>query len=173
MHEVMVRKEDPATKEELRKKHNDIDKIKETFIHFLEAKLTAIRQEMKIVSNANQMFAIFLKRTAIVPYNDAFPSYLQFLIQSAHGEEKAERLKEHLKAYLEQIDFIENSTENSATSTKDEVIDTKRIDEIVEQLKNLTIYGDGIKNAIQNIHLINDCPGFNQINAYTVHGQFF
>lgn len=128
---------------------------------------------MEVVSTAIQMFVSFLKQTAIVPYSDAFPAYLKVLIRNAHGHERAEKLKEHLKKYSERIDFFEKCSKNEA----DQNIEPQQIDKLVEELKKLPIYGPGITTAIaakKNIQMINDYPGWNQgFNAYEVHNVFF
>lgn len=173
--DVIVRKEDPTTKKELLNKNIDIAKIKETFVKFIESELQPIQNEMALVSNACQIFTVFLKQTAIVPYNDAFPGYLKMLIKNSHGDGsgKAERLNEHLKTYLERIDFIEKNSTNEFSKKN---IEPQLIDDLVEELKKLPIYGPGIKTAIdamKKLPTIGDFSEWEQFDGYNLCDQYF
>ena len=87
-------------------------------------------------------FAIFVKRTSLIAYNDAFADYLDQLIYAEENKSVVDavlvaKLKEDKEKYMKEIENIKNAVKGSDPSD----VETKEVYQMKDKLMNLEHFG--------------------------------
>ncbi|KAL3441270.1 hypothetical protein BJX65DRAFT_313944 [Aspergillus insuetus] len=119
----------------------------------LEAKQTYIREleeELHIVTSTAAQFSNFLKRNAIMPYNDATLDYLDRSIQDEKenvalggSRDQLDRLEQYRKQYEQQVKVLD---EHIAKGENSKLLDQAVVEESVKKLHGLPHYGRNLKD---------------------------
>jgi hypothetical protein len=131
----------------------DAVKASQVILEKLKLEIQELNEEGDCVQSATSKFAVFLKRRAITPYNDAFEDYLDYLIEEAKtmrgsGTERAKlirRLEKYKQQHQKEKECLENTTRNGVLVD----LTPKDIDNVVHELCNLKRYGPKLKYAIE------------------------
>jgi hypothetical protein len=108
-----------------------------------------LEQELQEFTSAAAQFSNFLKRNAIMPYNDATMDYIARTIEEERGKvaaggsrDKLERLTQYQKQYAQEIEALDEQMGKGETSKPLEQPDIERL---VEKLHALPKYGQMLK----------------------------
>ena len=145
-------------------KITDVKGKKEALIRELEKQIKENEEERDFIYTCASHFGAFLKRNAIIPYNDAFSDYLDMLIKEEQEKEKEIRddkrikqLKKDKVSYEEQKKAIIEQTSSPTHSIGTHEIQTKNIYEMKDQLCALKHNGDTLKKALGTVISVNRC----------------
>lgn len=118
---------------------------KEAGIAAKKSLIEELEAELNIIRSATAQFGIFLKRNAIMPYNDATLDYLDRCIEEEAGKvqaggsaEKLENLKKYRKEYEQEILHLEEYMEKGAEEL---LLDQEGVDIMMKDLYSLKHYG--------------------------------
>lgn len=157
LEEGMKEVEDPDIKA-LMKNNASIRTQKEAAIaakkHFIEE----IEAELDTIRSAAAQFGIFLKRNAIMPYNDATLDYLDRCIEEEAGKVQAggsgdelDNLKQNRKEYEQEIHHLE---EYMTKGTQELLLDQAGVDILMKDLYSLKHYGSMLSDMCNVIHCL-------------------
>ncbi|RYP83149.1 hypothetical protein DL769_001455 [Monosporascus sp. CRB-8-3] len=128
--------------------------LKEQAIEMKAIAIEEYRLEHKQVQTAAIQFGFFLKRHAIVPYNDATREYIEMLIDQEKmkiqsGGKKShdalDALEKYLAEHLEKVKVLENAMERGDNS---EVLDDAGIRQAIDSLFGLTHFGKDLRAIV-------------------------
>ena len=146
------------------KQKTSVKEQKEALIRELEKRIKENKEEREFIYKCASHFGAFLKRNAIIPYNDAFSDYLDMLIKEEQEKEKEIRddkrikqLKKDKVSYEEQKKAIIEQTSSPTHSIGTHEIETKNIYEMKDQLCALKHNGDTLKKALGTVISVNRC----------------
>ena len=124
----------------------------EAFIKVLNKRMDEFKGEQAIITQSSAKFARFLKEYALVFYNDALGEYLYHLINEEEqkvaiggNRTSLDHLRDMLRQYEEEVKLLSNSTK----LIPEEGMDSKSIQESINQLFELTHNGLSIKEAYE------------------------
>ena len=91
---------------------------KEEFLKQTEKKTKDLEAEVKKIRNSAAAFAMFMKKFAIIPYNDAFGEYLNYLIrveecqpEEVRDPKQIENLKKQKAEYEVELDALKKAVD--------------------------------------------------------------
>ncbi|KAK3943702.1 hypothetical protein QBC46DRAFT_418945 [Diplogelasinospora grovesii] len=116
-----------------------------------------VKQEEMQVKEALAMFGVYLKRNALVAYNDATIAYLDYLIadaQSKGGTDEVQQLGLQKIAYQDQLTSITNAIKNGKTDPPDE----KTLDDTINKLYKMPNFGPDLAKVLPRGSVIPSMP---------------
>lgn len=157
LEEGMKEVEDPDIKA-LMKSNASTRHKKEAGIAAKKHLIEELEAELNTIRSAAAQFGIFLKRNAIMPYNDATLDYLDRCIEEEAGKvqagssgDKLENLKQYRKEYEQEINHLE---EYMTKGTEELLLDQAGVDLMMKDVYSLKHYGSMLSdmcNVIQNL----------------------
>ena len=142
----------PEAQKNIAEKGSVKEKKKE-FLKQLEAKINELEYEKMVIMESAAKFATFMKNSAMIPYNDSFIDYLDYLISDEENKSrelrddgKIQRLKENKNTYSENI----RNLKKAIASGSDVMIDPQKIYEMKAKLMKLKHYGKTLESIIGN-----------------------
>lgn len=155
LEEGMKEVEDPDIKALVKSNASNAHK-KEAGIAAKKSLIEELEGELDTIRSATAQFGIFLKRNAIMPYNDATLDYLDRCIEEEAGKvqaggsaEKLENLKKYRKEYEQEILHLEEYMEKG---DEELLLDQEGVDIMMENLYSLKHYGSMLSDLSNNIH---------------------
>lgn len=131
----------------------DMKSRQEAFIAQLREESEEYEKEKDYIYDCASFFAIFLKKNALIPYNDAFGDYIDMLIKDEEVKKKEirdgrriEKLKEEKLAYEEKKKLIKKTMANSEGKFKTSPIE--KIYERKEELCSLRYNGKLLRKVL-------------------------
>ena len=131
----------------------DLKSQKEALVAELEKDIKELKGEKDYIYECASYFGVFLKKNALIPYNDSFADYLDMLIKEEECKEKKirdykkiERMKREKKTYEEKKRVIMGNLASSDGSSH-EVISAE-IHERKDKLCSLPHNGKSLKIAL-------------------------
>lgn len=153
--EGMKEVEDPDTKALMRNNKSTCSE-KEAAINAKKHLIQEIEAGFHTIRSAAAQFGIFLKRNAIMPYNDATLDYLNRCIEEEAGKvqaggsgDKLDNLKQYRKEYEQEIYHLE---EYMAKGTQELPLDQAGVDILMKDLYSLKHYGLMLSDMCNVIH---------------------
>lgn len=153
--EGMKEVEDPDIKE-LIKSNASNQRQKQTAITNKKHLVDELQSELAKIRNATAQFGIFLKRNAIMPYNDATLDYLDRCIEEEAGKvqvggsaEKLNNTKQYRKEYEQEIRHLEDSMANGSEHS---LLDQDGVEIMKKELYSLKHYGKELRGMCNVIH---------------------
>jgi GTPase SAR1 family protein len=142
--------DNPETVEKL-KRHATKREEKETSIAARRELIEELELELDKVRVAAAQFSIFLKRNAIMPYNDATIDYLDRLIEQERGivnsggsRDNLNVLEQYRKQYEQEVQTLDKYFKKGEESR---LLDQAGIEDCVRKLHSLKRYGESLRNA--------------------------
>ena len=130
----------------------------ETALQSRQDLIRAYEKESKIIQKAAGQFSVYLKRSAIKPYNDSKLAYLDFLIDQEKGkvqvggsDKKLQDLRADRAQHVEEIRVL---NEYIKAGEEHRLLDEKGINEHISLLYNLEHMGASLQNAAQALQEI-------------------
>lgn len=137
--------------------------------HFIEE----LQAELERIRTAAAQFGIFLKRNAIMPYNDATLDYLDRCIEEEVGKvqaggsgEKLDNLKQYRREYEQEIQHLEEYMEKV---TEELLLDQDCVNIMMKDLYSLKHYGAMLSDMCDIIHSLPS--GANRERAYIMRAR--
>ncbi len=135
-------------------KKSRIKAEKEAFIAELERSIKELDDEKNFIYDGASYFGVFLKKNALIPYNDSFSEYLDMLIKDEEAKEelirddkRIEQLRKDKKEYEERKNVIMKNIASGAKD-KNEVLPKEKIEEIKQKLCSLKHNGRTLNEAL-------------------------
>lgn len=114
-------------------------------LKLLELERNNLQQEQQKIIEASAQFACFLKTNAIVPYNDAMGSYLEYSIKiSGENTEVHRRLVQVRQNYVRELEHLQNELKHSTAVNQPTPVEMKKV---VDELKAMENFGKLIKDV--------------------------
>lgn len=152
--------EDPDVKHLLRN-NADIRRTKEAAVAAKKRTIDELEEELGRIRGATAQFSIFLKRNAIMPYNDATLEYLDRCLEeemhkvvAGGSQDKLESLKRYRREYEQEIKVLEGFMNDG---DGDRLLDQQGIHLLMRDLFSLTHYGDTLRNMNDVIDRTHRC----------------
>ncbi len=127
---------------------------KEEFLKQLEEKITDLEYEKMVIMDCAAKFATFMKKTAMIPYNDSFNDYLDMLINDEQSKpddirdrQKIEKMQENKQIYSQQIESLKVAMTSMDTRVE---ITAENIFEMKTELMKLKHYGSNLQLMLGN-----------------------
>ena len=136
------------------KEKSDLKSQKELFIVELENSIRELEDEKKFIYECASYFGVFLKKNAMIPYNDSFREYLDMLIREEEAKEevirddrKIQKMKKDKQTYEAKKEVIKR---NIAAECKDknEAISLEKIYAMRQKLCFLKHNGKTLQEAL-------------------------
>ncbi|PAV64127.1 hypothetical protein WR25_05624 [Diploscapter pachys] len=150
--EVLV--EDSEIQKKLNSTNSDKEK-QEIILQTYKDRINKYKAEQSAIDEACAKFAAFLKRYAIIAYNDAVEEYLKFNIREAEqvagttkskkSSKRVERLQQQLRQYIEKKRILSGQLANGTA----QLIDASDIKKIQKDLEKLEMTGPNIKLLLE------------------------
>ncbi|KAL4878023.1 hypothetical protein BJY04DRAFT_221595 [Aspergillus karnatakaensis] len=128
----------------------DFADMKRTAIAVKEVRIEELQSELQELTSAAAQFSVFLRRNAIMPYNDATLEHLDRAIEEEKGKvavggsrDRLEQLCQYRQQYEKEVEILDeymNEGENSR------ILDRKGIEVLVQRLHSLKHYGQSLKD---------------------------
>ncbi|XP_055353267.1 uncharacterized protein LOC129599148 [Paramacrobiotus metropolitanus] len=154
MQEVLVNEMDQRVQKLLHQKDGELNAVG-IFLKELNQRKQDLAYEEKEIRKVAAKFGCFLKKNAMIPYNDAMEEYLHYLIGAEKekialgcGRDGLEGYERMLQGYREEKQLLEESMQGS---DKDHPITANNIMGAIQSLYNLPINGKKIQNFVEMI----------------------
>lgn len=115
----------------------------QTTMRQLELQSQEYAKEKAEIYGCAVMFGVFLKKNAIVPYNDTFEQYMNMLIYDEESKDerikdanKIEQLQNDKRTYLQKKELLEETLKRGSDDN-DDTITPEKISELKEKLMKL------------------------------------
>lgn len=118
----------------------DMKSQKEAFINTLKLQSIEYKREKDFIYECASFFGIFLKKNAMIPYNDSFGDYVDMLIKDEEAKKKEIRDKmkiEKLKEEKQQYEMKKKLIKRTISSSPEGKFKTSHVEEIYERKKKL------------------------------------
>ena len=143
----------------VQKEINDLTNLKDMnqkLIEVLEKSIEEYKEEKEVLYSCASHFGAFLKKNAMIPYNDSFSDYLDMLIRieqtRQHGDkDKINQLMEDKRTYEMKKKAIIEQTSSPAHSEENE-IQIEKIYEMREKLCSLKHNGEDLKKSLGTVN---------------------
>ena len=137
-------------------KLTNVKDMKEKFIAELEKSIEEYEEEKEVLYRGASHFGAFLKKNAMIPYNDSFSDYLDRLIQVEQNQQdgdkdKINQLKEDKRTYEMKKKAIMEQTSSPAHSEEND-IQIEKIYEMKNQLCSLKHNGEDLKKTLGTVN---------------------
>ena len=128
---------------------------KEEFLKQTEKKTKDLEAEVKKIRNSAAAFAMFMKKFAIIPYNDAFGEYLNYLIrveecqpEEVRDPKQIENLKKQKAEYEVELDALKKAVDIAQLDDINKITEAENINKIERELMDLPIAGEILRSMI-------------------------
>ncbi|XP_049823906.1 uncharacterized protein LOC109608186 [Aethina tumida] len=113
-----------------------------------ESRIKKLNEEHQKILQAAAMFAHFLQKNAITPFNDAYANYINYLIkrEESLGPAADQQCINHLINVRNKYDEIKKAFDNALACNINSPLTPKQVKDKIEELFKLEINGDMIKN---------------------------
>ncbi|XP_055341675.1 uncharacterized protein LOC129590459 [Paramacrobiotus metropolitanus] len=152
MREVEVKEVDERVQKLLRQKDGEIVAVG-VFLDEVEQRKLALHREEKEIRLVAAKFGCFLKRNAMIPYNDAMEEYLNYLISNEKEKIAVGLPRDHLvgyermlREYREEKQLLEESMQSGE---KEHQLTMENIVEAIQSLYGLPINGRRIRSFVE------------------------
>ncbi|KAH8650654.1 hypothetical protein BGZ60DRAFT_509014 [Tricladium varicosporioides] len=146
---------DPEVEESLRR-NADFRTRKQASISGKKRLIAELELELKKIGDAAAQFSIFLKRNAIMPYNDATLDYLERLMDDERGKvavggsrDKLESLTRYRRQYEQQIQILDEYIKKGEHHM---LLNQAGVEILLRDLYDLRHYGQTLREMGQVIH---------------------
>ena len=146
---------DPEVEETLRR-NADFRTKKEAAISAKKRLIADLEFELKKIGDAAAQFSIFLKRNAIIPYNDATIDYLERLMEEERGKvavggsrDKLDSLTQYRRQYEQQVQILDEYMNKGEHQM---LLDQAGVEILLRELHGLRHYGQTLREMGQVIH---------------------
>ena len=137
----------------------------------LDDKIGEFQKEHDDILQMSAQFGAFLKKNAIIPYNDAVADYLDFYINEEAQKDdrvrnsfKIEKLRRS-KASYEQERTILDKTLSGELKAAGRIPTTEEVKGMIDSLFKLKHFGKGIKGVFNSLEKGEKFHPFNQVNV--------
>ena len=118
----------------------DMKSQKEAFIDTLKSQSEEYKQEKDYICECASFFGNFLKKNAMIPYNDSFGDYVDMLIKDEEAKKEEIRDKgkiEKLKEEKQQYEMKKRLIKTTISSSSEGKFKTSPVEEIYKRKKKL------------------------------------
>ena len=118
----------------------DMKSQKEAFIDTLKLRSKEYKREKDFIYECASFFGIFLKKNAMIPYNDSFGDYVDMLIKDEEAKKEEIRDKgkiEKLKEEKQQYEMKKRLIKTTISSSSEGKFKTSPVEEIYKRKKKL------------------------------------
>ena len=143
--------------DDTQKKINDKKTMKDQkqeVIRELELRSQELTKEKEEIFECAVTFGVFLKKNAIVPYNDTFVDYMDMLIydeqskdQRNRDQKKIEQLQNDKRTYLQKKEVLEDMLKHGG-GYNDDIITPEKIIELKQKLMKLKHNGQQLSETL-------------------------
>ncbi|XP_055341494.1 uncharacterized protein LOC129590346 [Paramacrobiotus metropolitanus] len=151
LQETEIKEVDPNIQDLLRQKDGQIAAV-ELLLHDLQQRKMDLTAEEEQIRKVSAKFGYFLKKNAMIPYNDAMEEYLRYLISAEYekiaigaSRDNLENYQKMLNAYREEKRILEDAMQNQ---DEDRQITAKDIKDAIRSLYSLPINGQTIRDLV-------------------------
>ncbi|KAL2852048.1 hypothetical protein BJY01DRAFT_244664 [Aspergillus pseudoustus] len=128
----------------------DFADMKQAAIAAKEVHIEELQSELQEFTSAAAQFSIFLKRNAIMPYNDATLDYLDRTIEEEKGKvavggsrDRLEQLCQYRQQYEKEVEILDEYMIKGESSR---LLDREGVELLVQKLHALPHYGQSLKD---------------------------
>jgi GTPase SAR1 family protein len=144
--------DDPDVKEAL-ERNATFREMKQAAIAAKKRLVEQLEHELKLFRDAAAKFSIFLKRNAIMPYNDATLEYLDRHLEDERAKvlvggsrDKLDRLTQYRKQYEQEVRTLEEYIDKGENHV---LLDQTGVELLLQQLYSLKYYGKELRELRQ------------------------
>ena len=112
----------------------------------LEYECEELKREQELIQSTSVQFSIFLKQSAIAPYNDALGDYLSYLIAIETDAKNRKELERYLHNHNEEVKKIDMTDKTSNNGKKS--LSPDDVDQLIQKLNRMHFFGKFFDRAL-------------------------